>query len=165
LLSSNEFRSAMAQLGTAVTIVTTDGPAGRYGMTVSAVCSVTDDPPTVLVCLNRQSEGNRTVKENGVLTVNILASDHEQIAARFARHEIPIKERFVSSASWVNADTGCPQLTAAAAVLNCRIAGTTEAGSHSVFFCSVESVRVGPRSSCLVYHDKSYHPIERRPQP
>jgi flavin reductase len=150
----------MARLGTAVTIVTTDGPAGRYGMTVSAVCSITDDPPTILVCLNRQSEGNRTAKENSVLTVNILASDQQPIAARFARHDVAIKERFGMSEDWVNADTGCPQLTAAACVLNCRIVETTEAGSHSIFFCRVESVLVGKRSSCLVYHDRSYYPIE-----
>src|SRR5690606_16913277 len=52
-VSRQEFRDAMARLGAAVNIVTTDGPAGLSGMTVSAVCSVTDDPPMLLVCLNR----------------------------------------------------------------------------------------------------------------
>jgi len=52
-VSREQFRDAMARLGAAVNIVTTDGTAGRAGFTASAVCSVTDDPPTLLVCLNR----------------------------------------------------------------------------------------------------------------
>ena len=54
-VSRQEFRDAMARLGAAVNIITTDGAAGRGGITATAVCSVTDDPPTLLVCLNRTS--------------------------------------------------------------------------------------------------------------
>jgi len=83
-VSRQEFRDAMARLGAAVNIVTTDGPAGLSGMTVSAVCSVTDDPPMLLVCLNRGSPQNRLFKDNGVLCVNSLASGQEELSVRFA---------------------------------------------------------------------------------
>ncbi|WP_198511682.1 flavin reductase, partial [Bacillus subtilis] len=51
-VEKTEFRNAMSRLGAAVNIITTEGPAGRAGFTASAVCSVTDSPPTLLVCLN-----------------------------------------------------------------------------------------------------------------
>lgn len=55
IADKQSFRDAMAQVGAAVNIITTDGPAGRAGFTASAVCSVTDEPPTLLVCLNRSA--------------------------------------------------------------------------------------------------------------
>jgi hypothetical protein len=63
----------MSRLGAAVNIVTTDGPAGRAGFTASAVCSVTDEPPTLLVCLNRTASVYPAFEANGVLCVNVLA--------------------------------------------------------------------------------------------
>ncbi len=80
-VTKQEFRDAMARLGAAVNIVTTDGPAGLGGLTVSAVCSVSDDPPTLLVCLNRGSPQNRLFKDNGVLCVNTLARGRRRCLA------------------------------------------------------------------------------------
>ncbi len=59
LTDKASFRDAMAHVGAAVNIITTDGPAGRAGFTASAVCSVTDTPPTLLVCLNRSASVGR----------------------------------------------------------------------------------------------------------
>ena len=67
---TSDFRNAMAQLGSAITIITTDGPAGRFGFTASAVCSVTDSPPTLLVCMNRSSFAHGKFQHNGVLCVS-----------------------------------------------------------------------------------------------
>ena len=69
----------MARLGAAVHVVTTAGPAGRHGFTASAVTSVTDDPPTLLVCQNRASDANPAFKANGVLCVNTLAAAQEHL--------------------------------------------------------------------------------------
>jgi len=68
-----EYRDGMARLGAAVNIIKTDGPAGRSGMTASAVVSVTDDPPTLAVCINRSSRNNEIIKINGVLAINTLS--------------------------------------------------------------------------------------------
>ena len=57
-LSTVEYREAMSRLGAAVSVITTDGPAGPSGFTASAVCSVTDAPPTLLVCLNRSASAS-----------------------------------------------------------------------------------------------------------
>jgi flavin reductase len=69
------FREAMSRLGAAVHIITTAGGAGKAGATATAVCSVTDSPPTLLVCLNRRSQTNPVVLENGVFCVNTLARE------------------------------------------------------------------------------------------
>src|SRR5471030_2587971 len=66
-VEKKEYRDAMAHIGSAVNIITTDGPAGRAGFTASAVCSVTDSPPTLLVCLNRSASVYPVFKENQVL--------------------------------------------------------------------------------------------------
>lgn len=81
------FISAMRVVGVSVTVVTTNGKAGRCGARVSAFCSVSTDPPTILVCLNRSSGIADVVAENGQFNVNILRADQEVIARRFASHD------------------------------------------------------------------------------
>src|SRR5215510_6680499 len=69
---SNEFRNALSKLATAVSVVTTAGPAGAAGVTCSAVCALSDDPATVLVCVHGKSATNTAIKKNGILCVNCL---------------------------------------------------------------------------------------------
>ena len=89
------FREAMARLGAAVHVVTTAGPAGRTGFTATAVCSVSDQPPTLLVCLNRRSQITPVLRENGVFCVNTLGADAEEIADVFAgRSAAFMEDRF-----------------------------------------------------------------------
>jgi flavin reductase len=83
-VSRQEFRDAMARLGAAVNIVTTDGAAGRGGITATAVCSVTDDPPTLLVCLNRTSPRSALFLANGVLCVNTLSAGQQAVSNAFS---------------------------------------------------------------------------------
>src|SRR5437764_11071491 len=78
------FREAMSRLGAAVHVLTTAGPGGKAGTTATAVCSVSDAPPTLLVCLNRRSQTNPLVVENGVFCVNPLGAAGGGIADIFA---------------------------------------------------------------------------------
>lgn len=159
-VSRQEFRDAMARLGAAVNIVTTDGPAGLGGMTVSAVCSVTDDPPTLLVCLNRGSPQNRLFKDNGVLCVNTLAPGQEELSAIFAGRSAgaDMTERFAHG-SWGLLATGAPTLDGATVAFDCRIAEVVERGTHSVLFAEVEAVRQGAASRGLIWFSRDYHRI------
>ncbi|WP_198371426.1 flavin reductase [Roseomonas rosulenta] len=159
-VTRQDFRDAMARLGAAVNIVTTDGPAGLGGLTVSAVCSVTDDPPTLLVCLNRGSPQNRLFKDNGVLCVNTLAPGQEDLSGRFAGRsaEADMAERF-SHATWGILETGAPTLDGATVAFDCRIVEVVERGTHSVLFCEVEAVRQGAASRGLIWFSRDYHSI------
>src|SRR5947207_2348847 len=69
-VDAQQFREAMSRLGAAVHVVTTDGPAGKTGFTATAVVSVSDDPATLLVCLNRTATSMPILRENGVFCVN-----------------------------------------------------------------------------------------------
>src|SRR5262249_56834048 len=77
------FREAMSRLGAAVHVITTAGPGGKTGATATAVCSVSDAPPTLLVCLNRRSQTNPAVVENGVVCVNTLGAGGAEVADIF----------------------------------------------------------------------------------
>ena len=159
-VTSQEFRDAMARLGAAVNVVTTDGAAGRGGFTASAVCSVTDDPPTLLVCLNRTSRNNAMVKANGVLCVNTLAAGHRELGDVFAgRGGLSPEERF-AQASWTRLATGAPVLEAAAVVsFDCVIVDVVEKGTHSVLFAEVAAIRQGAPGAALIWYARDYHPV------
>lgn len=92
IVDQQTFRDAMSCMGAAVNIITTDGPAGRAGFTASAVCSVTDTPPTLLVCLNRGASVWPVFNENRTLCVNTLSAGQEplQIFWRQNAHGTPL---------------------------------------------------------------------------
>jgi flavin reductase len=153
------FRDSMARLGAAVNIVTTDGEAGQYGLTVSAVCSVTDDPPTLLVCINRTSLSNAVLKANRVLCVNVLAGRHADLSARFATSACPIVERFCDAWQWTRLKTGSPVLEDAPVALDCNIVSVSEVGTHSLFLCQVVDVRFADEAGALIWFNRAYHPL------
>ncbi|MCJ2182425.1 flavin reductase family protein [Novosphingobium sp. 1949] len=152
------FRAAMAQLGAAVTIVTTDGPAGRFGSTASAVCSVSDDPGSVLVCINRNSRLNTAIIENKVLAINVLGGDQEDLSGTFATPGLGSQERFAKG-EWRAFDNGTPLLSDALVSLSCSLHHIQEVGSHGVFIGHVEEVHMREQGEGLIYFGRQYHRI------
>lgn len=151
-----DYRDAMAHLGAAVCIVTTDGPAGRAGFTASAVCSVTDEPPTLLVCMNRTSSAYASVTGNSVLCVNVLSAQQEPLSRLFGG-KVPAGERF-AAAAWATLETGAPVLADCAVAFDCRIENVTTVGTHDVLFCRVMALKAGPTEN-LIYLGRAYHLI------
>ncbi len=160
MVTREGYREAMARFGAAVSVVTTDGPAGRRGFTASAVCSVTDDPPTLLVCVNRQNDSHAALLANGVLCVNTLAAGQQDISALFAGGEADPALRFAAG-SWFRLATGAPALQGAVVAFDCRIAQVTEIGTHSVIFGEVQEIRHGSVHDGLIYFGRGYHPVRR----
>jgi flavin reductase len=150
------FREAMSRLGAAVHVITTAGPGGKTGATATAVCSVSDAPPTLLICLNRGSQTNPVVVENGVFCVNALGDGGAEVADIFAgRTGVQGSDRFATGA-WTVLTTGSPVLLTAVVVFDCRIIEVRAVASHNVFFGAVEAVRLGPAGPALVYHERAY---------
>src|SRR5215470_3115484 len=115
------FREAMSRLGAAVHVITTAGPGGKTGVTATAVCSVSDAPPTLLMCLNRRSQTNPVVVENGLFCVNTLRDGGAEIADIFAgRTGVQGTDRF-GTGEWTVLTTGSPVLTSAVIAFDCRI--------------------------------------------
>lgn len=153
----SDYRDAMARLGAAVSVVTTDGPGGQAGFTASAVCSVTDDPPTLLVCLNRSASVYPVFEANGVLCVNVLAAGQQALSNLFGG-KTPMPERF-AAARWSLLVTGAPVLEGATVSFDCRVTRRTEVGSHDVLFCEAVAIRGSDKAQGLVYFDRRYHDL------
>ena len=158
MVTRDSYREGMARLAAAVNVVTTDGPAGRGGFTASAVCSVTDDPPTLIVCVNMASRQNEIIRTNRSLCVNTLAIGQTDIAALFSTKELPIEQRFAAG-GWSTLVTGSPVLDGALAAFDCRVVERLERGTHSVIFCEVQAVRVRTDGQPLLYLDRRYSGI------
>ncbi|MGH7121590.1 MAG: flavin reductase [Acetobacteraceae bacterium] len=158
MVNQETYREAMARLGAAVNVVTTDGAAGRGGCTASAVCSVTDDPPMLLVCLNRGGGICGLVRANAVLCVNTLAAGQTELSALFAGETgKKVGERFTAG-EWGDLATGAPVLAGAVVSFDCLVSQVTEVGTHSVFFCAVEAIRLGAEEDdALIYFRRRYH--------
>ena len=153
------FREAMSRLGAAVHVVTTAGPGGKTGFTATAVCSVSDQPATLLVCINRRSNSAPLLSENGVFCVNTLGAAESNLADLFAgRSGVHLEERF-SVGDWTTLKTGSPVLTTAVVAFDCRTVEIKAVASHNVIFGAVQAVRLGPSGPALVYHDRVYKPV------
>jgi len=159
-LDKRAFRDAMSCLGAAVNIITTDGPAGRAGFTASAVCSVTDTPPTLLVCLNRSASVHPAFAHNQQLCVNTLAAGHEELSNLFGG-KTAMEARF-AAADWSRLETGSPVLAGAVASFDCRITQTVSVGTHDILFCEVVALLRNEAGHGLVHFDRRYHPLMRR---
>ncbi len=160
-VTSQHFRDGMGRLGAGVCVVTSDGAAGRVGFTASAVSSVSDTPPTLLVCLQRSSSAHATVSANGVVCVNTLGSDGIELSRIFGG-KTPSDERFAAD-RWSRLATGAPVLARATIAFDCRIVRTVQVHTHDVLFCEVAAMQFGDCSlGGLVYFDRKYHPLASR---
>jgi len=148
------FRSAMARLASAVTLVTTDGPAGRRGLAATAVTSITDDPPNLLVCVNRSTRSNAMIKQNGVFSVNVLSHEQQPLVGAFSGASQA--DPFGEPQLWDTLETGAPILKDTLASLDCTLDQLINVGTHSLFVGHVVKVRIGTRMRGLVYFDRAF---------
>lgn len=153
------YRDAMARFAGAVHVVTTDGAAGRRGTTVIAACSVSDSPPTVLVCLNRENASNDLFLANGRFALNTLAASHRQLAEAFSGLTGLTQEQRFAFGEWETLATGAPVLKDAAAVFDCEIIDFKDHATHRILFGKVAGLRVGDKLEPLIYFNRAYHAL------
>lgn len=159
-LTGIQFRDAMSRVAASVHVVTTDGAAGRFGMTASAVASVSDMPPTILVCVNVKTPVNAAIKENGVFCVNALTAHDEAVADGFAgRGGFDDMDARFALAKWIGSRTGAPMLKNGLVSLDCQVSEITETATHSVIFGSVVAVRTGGDHPALLYYNRGYRSV------
>lgn len=158
MIEANQFRNAMSLLSTAVNVITTKGEAGTHGFTASAVCSVTDTPPTLLVCMNQSSRSHGQFIENKVLAVNVLSSQHEQLSNAFASSKLSSEDRF-KLAKWTSLHTASPILEDALVSFDCEIQDIQTVGTHSIFLCRVVAIKQSQQEESLVYFNRAYHHV------
>ncbi|MBU2959854.1 flavin reductase [Citreicella sp. C3M06] len=157
-LTQTMFRDGMARLAGAVNIVTTDGPAGKAGLTASAVCSVTDTPPTLLVCVNRSSSAAPSFLANDAICVNTLGPEHQELAMIFGGKK-PMADRF-ASAEFGTGASGAPVLRDAVVSFDCKVSQRAVVGTHEVIFCEVIEVTQSEGGSALAYFARKFHELD-----
>jgi flavin reductase (DIM6/NTAB) family NADH-FMN oxidoreductase RutF len=152
------FLSGMSHAACTVNVVTTDGIAGRHGVTVSAMVSVSADTPqpTLLVCIHHKSAVAGAVLENGVFCVSVLRDDQAHISDHFAgRSGARGAERF-NCTDWVAQVTGAPRVRDALVAFDCRVTASERVGSHFVVFGSVQDIYIAGGGAPLIYADRAY---------
>ncbi len=153
------YRDAMARYAGHVQLVTTLHEGIRRGVAVTAACSVSDHPPTVLVCLNHGNVKNQLFFDSGIFALNSLASHHQTLSNGFSGLEdISMEERFARG-QWDEMTTGAPTLVDALAVYDCRIIDIRPVASHSILIGEVASVRLGEKNPALIYMDRHYQSL------
>lgn len=151
------FRDAMASCAAGVHVITTDGAAGRYGITMTAVAPVTDEPPTVMLCINRSARIIPILSENGSLCINMLADEHQDVAEHFAGLTgLSPEERFAYHI-WHRGKTGQLEIEGALAHLNGHIVGKHEIGTHFVFYVRLDEIKnCGCKRPALLYFRRQF---------
>ncbi len=151
------FLQAMAEAATSVTLVTTDGPAGRFGVTVSAFASVSADPPMVLACINRKSPAAAAIAANGGFCINVLSAAQSFLADVFAGRSERYRPYDFECVDWQRAQRGW-RLNESVASFACALDREIEAATHQILIGRVLATHRcnEPDLPSLVYARRAY---------
>lgn len=146
------FFDAMSKVAASVHIVTTAGPAGIDGITVSSMTSVSAEPPTVLICINKDSTACDKIMRNGKFCINLLKNHQSELSDQFASKSTNLS---VDNSNWPSSKNGCPRFLDALVCFDCSISGFNEVGTHIVFFGEITHIDQS-EGSPLIYVNRDY---------
>lgn len=148
----DEFRKVMSRFASSVTVVTTESENGQpRGLTVSAFCSLSLDPPLVLVCIDKNAGFHQALRQGGHFAVNILSEDQEFVSRRFASKGV---DRF-DGVGYKRGETGSPLLDDVIAHVECVVQQCHSGGDHTIFVGQVEAARTA-EGKPLAYFQGGY---------
>src|SRR3970040_1317066 len=153
-VDAGQFKAAMRALAGAVNIITGAHAGHRYGMTATAVCSATADPPTVLACINKLATTHGAVIKSKAFCVNVLRAEDWELSTAFSggqSGEARFKPR-----NWTRLATGSPVLVDALVCFDCRVVKKLAHGTHTIFLGQVEQVLLGQKGKPLLYSEGQY---------
>jgi len=156
------FIAGMGLVASSVTIIATQLDGERRGLTATAMCSLSVDPPLLLVCINRQVAAHNMIHASGSFSVNVLSERQREVAARFSG-EVAVRgsERF-SDANWQTMQTGAPVLLDATVCFDCTLYQAHEVATHTIFIGRVVGVGIGPHQTPLLHARREYHGLPGR---
>ena len=160
-VSSGDFRSAMRHLAGGVSVITAGRGNDITGMTVTSVSSLSVDPPTLIVSINRESSSWPLLKRHGFFGVNILTADQLDIAERFTGKDgLKGADRF-AGAEWMTRASGVPLLVGALAAVDCEVEEIVERHSHAIVIGRVLDMQISTRTAALAYWQGQYVAIDQ----
>jgi len=152
--ASAGFLDGMRLMANSVAIIAASVDGERRGLTVTAVCSLSADPPMLAVCVNKSSSAYATIQAASRFTVNCLSTKQTAIAKAFSGG-LPAVDRF-QQGDWRVTETGVPVLGGAVATFECELASTLDVATHTLFIGLVEKVSHCLDEEPLIYHDRRY---------
>jgi flavin reductase (DIM6/NTAB) family NADH-FMN oxidoreductase RutF len=153
-ISGDQFKLGMRSLAGSVSVITSAHAGHRYGMTATAVCSVSAEPPTVLVCINQNASTHDAIDKSGMYCVNVLRVEDSELSNVFSGAQRG-ESRFKTGA-WTRLSTGSPVLLDALASFDCRVVKRVVHGSHTIFLGQVEQILFGKKGKPLLYAEGQY---------
>jgi flavin reductase (DIM6/NTAB) family NADH-FMN oxidoreductase RutF len=160
-VSSGDFRSAMRHLAGGVSVITVGRGKDITGMTVTSVSSLSVDPPTLIVSINRESSTWPLLKRHGFFGVNILTADQMDVAERFTgKGGLKGADRF-AGAQWNTRVSGTPLLVGALAAIDCQAEDIIERHSHAIVIGRVLDMEISKRTAALAYWQGRYVAIDQ----
>jgi flavin reductase (DIM6/NTAB) family NADH-FMN oxidoreductase RutF len=160
-VSSGDFRRAMRQLAGGVSVITVGRGNDITGMTVTSVSSLSIDPPTLIVSINRESSSWPLLRQHGFFGLNILTADQLDIAERFTgKGGLKGADRF-TGAQWAAGVSGVPLLVGALAAVDCEAEEIIERHSHAIVIGRVLELQQSARSAALAYWQGQYVAIDQ----
>jgi flavin reductase (DIM6/NTAB) family NADH-FMN oxidoreductase RutF len=160
-VSPDDFRGAMRHLAGGVSVITVGRGRDISGMTVTSVSSLSVDPPTLIVSINRQSSSWPLLKRHGFFGVNILTADQIDIAERFAGKDgLRGADRFAGG-PWTTRVSGVPLLVGALAAIDCEAEDVIERHSHAIVVGRVLDIQASRRTAALSYWQSQYVAIDQ----
>lgn len=131
-VAADMFKAVMRQVASPVAIITAAHNGHRAGLTATAVCSVSIEPPTVLVCINQHANADALIAQSGAFAVNFLAAEQAGLARLFSTPHLASEARF-AGAEWTRRVTGAPLLRAAVGTLDCTVVQMLPSGTHHIY--------------------------------
>ena len=153
-VDAEQFKAGMRALAGAVNIITSTNAGHRYGMTATAVCSASAEPPTVLACINKLATTHGAVGKSKAFCVNVLRAEDWELSTIFSGAQTG-ETRF-KNGNWTRLATGSPALVEALVSFDCRVVKKLVHGTHSIFLGEVEQILVGQKGKPLLYSDGQY---------
>jgi flavin reductase (DIM6/NTAB) family NADH-FMN oxidoreductase RutF len=151
LATPDEFKRGMRQLAAGVNVITVANAGVTEGLTATAVCSISAEPPHLLVCVNASAAAHAHVHRTGAFCLNVLAQDQEDIAKRFAGMDGSERTERFALGQWSTLSTGAPVLDGALANFDCIVVREIEAATHTLFLGRVLAVRANEARAPLIY--------------
>jgi flavin reductase (DIM6/NTAB) family NADH-FMN oxidoreductase RutF len=156
LCTSVDFKSAMRLFPASVAVIATGIAPNRFGMTATAVCSLSAEPPQVLVCLNARTATSEAIRRNGTFSMNLLADVQAGTARRFAGMDGVTGDDKFDPGDWKTGDLGVPVLTTGLQSFACRVVSAHKEGTHFIVVGRVEEMQINERDQALMYRDGAF---------
>jgi flavin reductase (DIM6/NTAB) family NADH-FMN oxidoreductase RutF len=156
-VDAEQFKVGMRSLAGAVNIITSAQSGHRYGMTATAVCSATADPPTVLICVNKLASTHAAIAKSKVFCVNVLRAEDTELSSTFSGAQTG-EGRF-KTRDWTRLATGSPVLIDSLVSFDCAVVKKLVHGTHTIFLGQVQQVLIGKKGKPLLYSDGQYAKI------